>query len=436
MKKIFSFFLVLIVSFIPAPALAFNTYFAENDVFFYDDTDTGISTDRHTICVDGVTITGEIPLPQSTIDALAGSSINLAGKIANNGDRYTKAQEATGVPWQAIAALHYRENSSMDIDRSISNGGKLADSGATYVNVDGVTVQSDATQDAIDAAGHFANNAKIFYGVDVTQPNLSVADWGRAFLAYNRGSIYKGNNKDYTWSPYVMNGYNNAEFKYKMKWNEDNTNMPTNYQNWTRLTSYDGNYGALPVFVFLTNGDIEMGSQCVSSAPIISTIQELALSYRLESNVTASNVQSYIKPSYVAAFNKYGIEKNFTTYTDCGRFVSTVLKETGLDSNVPAVWVPSLLEHFKNNPSLYTNIGKLSSLQEKDLQPGDIIVYSSHILFYTGNITDRNGRNRNTAQASLHGQTPNLRNLYIQELSSESGDKYEVYRHNNIKRES
>ena len=434
-KKFLWFILVLTLSFSPGPVLAFNTYFAENDVFFYDDKDTGSSGDENTICVDGITINGETPLPQSTITALSGP-VNLAGKITNNGNRYTKAQEATGVPWQAIATLHYRENSSMSPEHSISNGSKLANPGETYVNVDGITVQSDATQDAIEAAEHFKSMAKSVYGVDVTQANLSVSDWGRAFLAYNRGSIYKGNNKDYTWSPYVMNGYNEAEFKYKMKWNEDSSNMPKNYSNWSRQTGYDANYGALTVFVFLTNGEVEINSQCISSAPIITTIQKLALSYRLETNVTSSNFQSYVKPDYVEAFTKYNIPKSFETYTDCGRFVSTVLKETGLDSNVPNVWVPSILEHFKKNPTLYSKVGDLSSLTEKNLQPGDIIVYSAHILFYTGSITDRNGQSRNTAQASLNNQTPNIRNLSIPILSQESGNKYEVYRHKNIRAES
>lgn len=139
-------------------------------------------------------------LPQATIEYL--DSNNVKEQAQANMERYAYAEQQTGIPWQALAALHFREG-GLRPDASISNGEGLYD----HINVDGIHVSADPNQDAVDAANHLKGMAKEVYGVELTASS-PLEDWGKAFLAYNRGFMYKGANPERTWdeSPYVSNG--------------------------------------------------------------------------------------------------------------------------------------------------------------------------------------------------------------------------------------
>lgn len=184
-------------------------------------------------------ITLPASLPEETIAYLDGR--NVKNLYTQNLERYQYAEQQTGVPAAAIAALHYRE-AGMASDRSITNGARLG----SGTNVDGVTVGTTPNGDAEIAAGIFKRNAKGVYGVDVTKQSLSTSEWGEAFLAYNRGSLYKNAGWTYLVSPYVMNGYD-----------EDHMNMhwpgrPGDIAPSLFSKPADGNLaGALAVLVYL-----------------------------------------------------------------------------------------------------------------------------------------------------------------------------------------
>ena len=165
------------------------------------------------------------PSPSGIPTALPSETIayfenQILPRMAPNMERYLYAAQETGLPWQLFAALHFRE-ATMNPNQSILNGQEFRS--GSFTNVDGITVVSNPLQDAVNAGNHFISNARGIYGVELTS-NSSIDDWGYAFLAYNRGNMFRINDVSYTRSPYVMTGLTS-----------ENLSMP-----WIREDSYAG----------------------------------------------------------------------------------------------------------------------------------------------------------------------------------------------------
>lgn len=190
-----------------------------------------------------------VQLPQATVDYLDNRGVK--DRAQQNMARYTYAQQKTGVPWQVVAALHYRE-------AGMSAGGSALDGepilGYEYTSVDGQTIGATPNDDAANAANALKRLAKGVYGVDVTK-NLTLAEWGEAFLAYNRGYLFKRAGVSYTESPYVMNGLDSSHMN--MSWSSADT-----------VSGVDGNKaGALAVMSYL--GGATGGSQCTNTGGVV-----------------------------------------------------------------------------------------------------------------------------------------------------------------------
>ncbi|MGV9001810.1 MAG: M23 family metallopeptidase [Candidatus Saccharimonadaceae bacterium] len=181
-------------------------------------------------------------LPQETLDRI--EALDIQGRAKQNMERYTYAQEQTGVPWAVIAALHYRE-AGMRGEASILNGQPIL--GTAYKNVDGKTISADPKEDAVTAANALKGLAKGVYDVDVTKSGLSLEEWGRAFLSYNRGYLFKRADVPYTASPYVMNGFDAQHMN--MHWSRADT-----------VSGIDGNkIGALAILTYLNGQPLGKG---------------------------------------------------------------------------------------------------------------------------------------------------------------------------------
>lgn len=137
-----------------------------------------------------------------------------------------------------------------------------------HVNVDGIHIGSDPNQDAVEAAQHLMGMAKEVYGVDLTASS-TLDEWGKAFLAYNRGYMYKGASPEHTWdeSPYVANGMD--EDHMHMTWiSADSCYKGTCYNS--VAGQKDGNLaGAIAVMQYL-GGTLGSASVCRSPAQRIS----------------------------------------------------------------------------------------------------------------------------------------------------------------------
>lgn len=150
---------------------------------------------------EGETGTGADPtgFPQSSIDAFK----QAKPAIDKLTEMYKKVANEAGIPWQVLAALHYREA------RNNPNSSVLSGEPIGTPNPDSGVVTSSLEDSAKRAAEHIKAMAKSVYGVTLgTSP--SDDDLKKAFLAYNRGSLYKSAGVEPDKSPYVMNGYDDA----------------------------------------------------------------------------------------------------------------------------------------------------------------------------------------------------------------------------------
>ena len=134
------------------------------------------------------------PVPASAdIDAATRQRINTLKAT------YEEVGSATGVPWAALAAIDYREANN-DPARSALAGEPLGSA-----NPDHPEVTTSSKADSLQrAAGYLKGLAASVYGVTVG-PATSGQDIQLAFLAYNRGSIYRSAGVGPERSPYVMN---------------------------------------------------------------------------------------------------------------------------------------------------------------------------------------------------------------------------------------
>src|SRR3990167_5563688 len=124
------------------------------------------------------------------------------------------------------------------------------------------------------------------------------------------------------------------------------------------------------------------------------------------------------KPEYVAALKEHNPEGNtaVTAYgADCGVFVATVMKMSGLDKDYPASYTPTQETHLRES-------GKYEIIESKPgdkidiLRPGDILIVNGsngggggdgHTLIYLG----PQAGGYNEASASLPSRMPNLNTL-------------------------
>jgi cell wall-associated NlpC family hydrolase len=109
-------------------------------------------------------------------------------------------------------------------------------------------------------------------------------------------------------------------------------------------------------------------------------------------------------PAYEAARIQFktagadGTNESFDNYgADCGNFVATVMRMSGVDPGYPISSVGAQATYMFNHPELYQRVGTSGS-SAGNLQPGDIITNEGHTLIYIGD-----GK---VAQASQGEQMP------------------------------
>ena len=376
-----------------------QSFYETNDILYYNPCDT-----ESTCSSTGITLGTVSDVAKAKLDAEG-----IAEKAAANKEIYDYAAEKTGVPWQILAALHYRE-AKMDPTKSIGDGSSLT----AGVSKDGLVIYADAKEDAANKAAVFVKNAAGVYSLNIdTVSSWSVDDWGNAFLAYNRGHMYKVVDQSYTLSPYVMN-YIDSDHE-NMAWT-----YADSYYNGAKLNGLydagqkDSNVGALTVANYLgftaLSGDeaTEAGSgNCGGSGAVYNSIVETAIEFSWP-NTPAKGGRSVseAKQSYLDAMNeagtiKWGCHKLGDVGADCSIFVTTVMLITGADPDFPA-GTRNEVTYLANATDKYERIENIHSTS--NLQPGDIAVLNGHVAMYVGDVATDGGSN--VAQASCDMYTP------------------------------
>ncbi len=180
---------------------------------------------------------GKLPAKSQKVFDAAKKNIDIMRPV------YEKAAAKTKIPWEYLAALHYRESNNTP-GTSVFAGEPLGSS-----NPDGVgdTGGTDAVANAVKAAEHFIGNAKGVYKVDPTK-DQSFEDLQKAFVAYNRGYIYQRGGVSPDKSAYVMSGYD-EEHGLPMPW----AILPA-ASGYTEIAGSDARLGAMSILAGLGIG--------------------------------------------------------------------------------------------------------------------------------------------------------------------------------------
>lgn len=363
-------------------------FFSGNDILFSDPDERVCDVSSASA---GMNLHGS-NLPKETSDYLKNRGVDEL--IEKNKQRYLYAEQVSKVPWYVVAALHYRE-AGLSSSSSIFNGAPLG----SGVNVDGQMVVSDANEDAARAAKHLVSMGKGVYGVDITK-DQSFETLAKAFLAYNRGYLYKNSGKTYLQSPYVMNGYD-----------QDHMNM-----NWPGgagepLSGIDGNKaGAMAAAAYFsgkTLGSTGCGSATAATGDLLETAKSLAWDKPV-TNGTASKSQA--RPEYQQAMPQYNGSTGADAWSDCGVFVSTVMHMSGADKDFPQRGTGAMINYVKKS----TKYKVIENPQMSDLMPGDLLIVNTseigHIMIYGGNMgRTSDGSTLVVVDASLNQRVPSLR---------------------------
>jgi hypothetical protein len=361
-------------------------FYSGNGVLFYNPCADICSLDSPT----SASVGSDSGLPSKTTDYLNGLGVQIKSDVGK--DRYLYAESKTGLMWQVLAALHYRE-AGMDPEKSLFGGEELG----SGTNEDGQNIVDDPKEDAVNAGKHFIEMAKGVYGIDpsLSPETLTTEEWGKSFLAYNSGYLYEKSGNTYDQSPYVMNGFDDDH--QNMKW----LGAPVDPDTSTGAGKRDANKaGTLAILAYLNGMTVE--SDCSSSGAVPGNIVQTALNYAndtpAENGMTDPGLAKQIYRDAMPQYN--GSNAVYPQITDCGRFVSTVLHASGADLDFPPVSVGVMIRYM-NESSKYEFLGTPSF---SELRAGDIMATPGHIILFTG---ENNGYM--AADASYEERIPSVR---------------------------
>lgn len=192
---------------------------AEQRASQHSDFEAWVTARNQPAATPATTSTTEAPTtteaPKLPIDMLPASTREFLNaqlpKVESLKDTYVEIEKQTGVPWQIMAALHYREGMN-NPNQSMMAGEPIGSVNPDQGKVIGATLLSNGIQ----AAEHFKAMAKDVYGVEI-HDGMSRHEIAEAFLAYNRGHKYERAGIEPERSPYVSNGlpgHENMHFPY------------------------------------------------------------------------------------------------------------------------------------------------------------------------------------------------------------------------------
>lgn len=131
-------------------------------------------------------------------------------RIQNNLSVYQAAADKTNVSWEFLAGIHYKESS---LSTTNPNPFQVTNSRTSGFNV----------ASAVEAAEHAKALVKSVYNKTLTK-NSDEETIKLAFLAYNRGAMYKNGGCTWDESPYVMNQFDAAH--QNMRWPNNSCEPP------------------------------------------------------------------------------------------------------------------------------------------------------------------------------------------------------------------
>lgn len=120
------------------------------------------------------------------------------------------------------------------------------------------------------------------------------------------------------------------------------------------------------------------------------------------------------RDKYQEMYDKYSMEGSLL---DCGHFISTVVHAAEVDEDFPKSGSDTMGSHMDTSDKWE----KLSSSEEADLKPGDIMLYSGHIEMYVGDYGGEYGKRATASMNDYVGIIKGFRN-------ERNGEKATAYR--------
>ncbi|HMS49825.1 MAG TPA: glycoside hydrolase family 3 N-terminal domain-containing protein [Candidatus Saccharibacteria bacterium] len=368
---------------------------------------------------------------ESKLDALIKSDIVREIPV------YKSIGARWGVPWQALAATHWREGSS-NPEQSMINGRKLP----TAAELGGKQYKWHSADVGIpgffDTPEQVPGRAPARRGYGSNVQDIDYSTWvlvlhatrrnpqktGAAVIAAIQDGTFGANEWLNTWSAYLGSsayGYGNygldnngrmgagAIFAYLGGLDE----KPGAPQiAWPGDTEGDYDKVAIGADYVGGGGGGSGGGSCTGSSD---TGGNAAVAGDVVA--TAINLAWPDKGHGATATQKFlDTKKQFNPtpdVTDCGGFVATVMLSSGVDTSYPKVGTGTQLEYLRSHPEKYTVFDDINDTSK--LLPGDILIYASgdqgHTFIYVGT----QGGSYNMRQASLGSQAPQAGNAYLED---------------------
>ena len=357
---------------------------------------------------------------------------NYAGDLIINPENYNKIQtyrpiyekaaKEVGIPWQILAALHNREHSLLKSNPSNGQGVyQLYSYTNGGTNSESFLPSGDITDDEFLRQSKLAAKIIKEKTPELTEsPNADVVK--RAFYRFN-GAAYKQQGLDMGFtpeqadngegSPYVMSRADSKRdsVKENVTW--------TMYLKDNQVSSgvKDYNFGTYVVYLAVggstdNSGTIDcLNSSSRSASGGNSAISKTAIDLTWHQYDTDSQTKEHFAAAKRSALRKTGTikykeaqktAKTVGDESDCGRFVSTVLRISGVDPNFPAVGTADdILPYLQSHTDLYENIQNNGDTSV--LQSGDILIVKGHVKLAI-NIDGKFYE----AHASLGGRAPEI----------------------------
>lgn len=103
--------------------------------------------------------------------------------------------------------------------------------------------------------------------------------------------------------------------------------------------------------------------------------------------------------------------RGYTAWSDCGVFVSTVMRHSGADPKYFARGTTNQRAYVRNNKDKYEVYENFNNTSQ--LQPGDVFIVDGHTFLHTGNYKGDDGENYNGYSASWGGRVPMANDTYF-----------------------
>jgi hypothetical protein len=117
-----------------------------------------------------------------------------------------------------------------------------------------------------------------------------------------------------------------------------------------------------------------------------------------------------ITPTYEQAVRDHNGSSGEDVLTDCGVFVATVMRMSGVDKEYAPRGTTAQMQYLRNSGK-YEIFDNLNN--EGQLKPGDIFIIDGHTYLYTGPYKGGDGKTYNAASASLYGHVPEASHVYF-----------------------